>query len=340
MERLRIASFNLENLEDRPARPIATRVAALAPMLERLDADVVCLQEVHAQRSRRQGPRDMRALDAVLAPTRYRSFHRAFTPGKSGGGADVHNLVVLSRHPIVEHRAIRHELVPPLRYAPVTVADGGGAGHELRWDRPLLYTVIQLGARRLHVISLHLRAPIAAALPRQKLSAHAWKHVAGWAEGTFLAGLKRTGQALEARLVIERVFDREGEGAWIAVAGDLNAEVEETPLRTLLADPTETGNPALAARALFAAETTVPIEARYSVIFQGKRRLLDHILLSRELARTHVSTEIHNEQLVDEYEAHVAGTTTPASFHAPIVAELVVSTQPAVLVDEEARARR
>lgn len=325
MARLRIATFNVENLGDRGRGqpPIEARVEALAPMLERLDADVLCLQEVQAEKPHRHGPREMRALDAVLAPTRYRGFHRAFTPGKSGGGADVHNLVVLSRYPIVEHRTIWNELVPPLRYAAVT-APGGSArrGEELRWDRPLLHVVLDVGPRRLHVVSLHLRAPIATALPAQKLSPSRWRTVAGWAEGMFLAGLKRTGQAFEARLVLERVFEADGDGAWIAVVGDLNADLEETPLRTLLADPSETGNPALAGRALFATETSLPPEARFSVLHQGKKRLLDHVLVSGALATAHVRTEIHNEQLADEYEAFVAGTFTPGSFHAPVVTEL------------------
>ena len=324
MDRLRIATFNVESLggRGRGQAPLAARVEALAPMLEQLDADVLCLQEVHAERRHRRGPREMRALDTVLASTRYHGFHRAFTPGKSGGGADVHNLVVLSRYPIVDQRVICHELVPPVRYAPVTAPDRGRRSQgDLRWDRPLLLAVVDLGPRRLHVVSLHLRAPIATPIPAQKLSPHRWRTVGGWAEGLFLAGLKRTGQALEARLVIEGVFEAEGDQAWIAVAGDLNADLEETPLRTLLADPTETGNPALAARALYATETSLPREARFSVIHQGTRRLLDHVLVSRALARGHVRTEIHNGQLVDEYDAFIAGTPTPGSFHAPVLAE-------------------
>lgn len=49
--RLRIATFNLENLDDRPqsGRDFRDRLAILRPQLTRLRADVLCLQEVNAR---------------------------------------------------------------------------------------------------------------------------------------------------------------------------------------------------------------------------------------------------------------------------------------------------
>ena len=49
---MRLATFNLENLDDAPdgAPPLAERLRILRPQLERLAADVLCLQEVNAQR--------------------------------------------------------------------------------------------------------------------------------------------------------------------------------------------------------------------------------------------------------------------------------------------------
>ncbi len=48
---LRIATFNLENLDDKPGeRPsLKERIAVLRPQLLRLRADVICFQEVHGQ---------------------------------------------------------------------------------------------------------------------------------------------------------------------------------------------------------------------------------------------------------------------------------------------------
>ena len=49
---MRIASFNLESLEpvSRAGVPLGERAEILRPQLERLRADVICLQEVNGQR--------------------------------------------------------------------------------------------------------------------------------------------------------------------------------------------------------------------------------------------------------------------------------------------------
>ena len=111
MARLRIATFNLENLDDRPDLdpPLAARIAVLRPQLLRLDADVLCLQEVDGQGQGKRTPRRLAALDALLEDTPYREFSRAYTKSASRGGPlDRHNLVILSRFPITAERQIRH----------------------------------------------------------------------------------------------------------------------------------------------------------------------------------------------------------------------------------------
>ena len=62
MPSLRIASFNLENLDDRPDEQpsLADRIAVMRPQLVRLRADVLCLQEVNGQESE-GAPRARRA---------------------------------------------------------------------------------------------------------------------------------------------------------------------------------------------------------------------------------------------------------------------------------------
>jgi endonuclease/exonuclease/phosphatase family metal-dependent hydrolase len=66
----RIATFNLENLGDPSGDGTALehRIAALRPQLLRLDADILCLQEVNAQQEPGHG-RSLRALDALLQET-------------------------------------------------------------------------------------------------------------------------------------------------------------------------------------------------------------------------------------------------------------------------------
>src|SRR5512140_3820548 len=97
--RLRIGTFNLENF-DVPRRghaPLEDRIAVLRPQLLALRADVLCLQEVSARLDGQRAHHELRALDRLVEGTPYASFARATTTSASGGPADIHNLVVLSR---------------------------------------------------------------------------------------------------------------------------------------------------------------------------------------------------------------------------------------------------
>ncbi|MCC7046023.1 MAG: endonuclease/exonuclease/phosphatase family protein [Alphaproteobacteria bacterium] len=315
----RIATFNVESLGLRTGAeaPLEMRVDVLREHLARLDADILCLQEVDAEETRPHEKRVLGALDRLLAGTPYAAFHRvAMTSSGGVGPADRHNLVVLSRYTVAASRQIWHELVPPL-----TVAVTGGQDRiEARFDRPIQYAALALPAgRSLHVVNLHLKAPLAATIPGQKLSAFVWKSVAGWAEGYYLAALKRNGQALEARLFIDGLFDAEPD-ALIAVCGDFNADHREVPARIILGSADDTGNPAVAARAMTALEQSLPRERRYSVVHAGEPVMLDHILVSRGLAGLCRRAEVFNQGLPDEVLDAPAGARRFGSFHAPVLA--------------------
>jgi len=323
---MRIATFNLENLDDRPARApgLEERLPILRPQLERLEADVICLQEIAAQpqSARKHAPRSFRALDRLIEGTAYAGFHRAASRLKDREGPlDVHNLVILSRPPIAAYRQYWHDLVAPPHYTLATAAPPVSAPEPIGWDRPVLHAEIDLaGGRRLHVFNLHLRAPLAAFIAGQKEGEFTWRSVAGWAEGFFLAAIKRNGQALEARLAVERVLDAEP-AALIAVLGDMNAEMREMPLRILRGAEEDTANGALAGRVLVPLERAVPQSQRYSVLHAGQPLMLDHVLVSRSLLAHFRKVEIHNEGLEDEVVGYALAHGSPETFHAPVVAE-------------------
>ncbi len=321
MTRLRIATFNLENLDHGPGRgpELADRIALLRPELVRLEADILCLQEVNAQ----AGPEKSRtliALDALLADTVYAGYRRAVTTSDAGPRyRDVANLVTLSRFPIRESRQVHNDLVPPPHYRPVTAAPPP-EDDAVTWDRPFLLTTVDCGGKPLHVFNLHLKAPLAAFIPGQKESAFSWKSVPAWAEGYFLASLKRAGQALEVRMSVDTLFDDDA-AAHVVVCGDFNAESNEVPLITIRADVQEVGNGRLAYRALVAAERRVPESERYTVRHLGEKVMLDHLLVSRPLVAYLRDVQVHNEMLTDELAAFYSGRRDPESFHAPVLAE-------------------
>lgn len=329
MTNFRVATFNVESLGDQSeaVASLPDRIAVLRPQLLRLKADILCLQEVDADEGQ-GGGRQLRALDGMLAATPYQDFFRTTSTSMHGSyPADRHNLVVLSRFPIDRHLQIWHDIVAPLPYTPITAEPRATSPVEVRFDRPLLYVRMVLpDGQRLHVLNLHLRAPLAAPIAGQKQSPLTWRSTQGWAEGYFLAAAKRAGQALEARLFVDRLLD-EDPGSPIAVCGDLNAGEDEVPVRLLLGSCDDTNNEALSARALTALESTLPVARRYSVLHAGRQVMLDHMLTSAVLAAAMTRIEIHNEGLTDEVLSHPESRRPAESFHAPVVAEFCLSGQ-------------
>jgi endonuclease/exonuclease/phosphatase family metal-dependent hydrolase len=312
---MRLATFNVENLGEGPG--LAARIAVLRPQILRLDADILCLQEVDAARPLKAKPRVLAALDRLVADTPYAEFSRAVTHSAhpESGPMDVHNLVVLSRFPIRDVRQIWHETVPP----PEAHLGPEGAALALKWDRPLLAVTIDWKGAALHVVNLHLRAALAAFVGGGKTGPFSWGDIDRWADGYFAAAVKRVGQALETRRYVSGLLKNDP-GALIAVAGDFNAEANEMPVRLMLAAEDDTGAGALAPQSLIALARAAPESNRFSVRHHGRPQLLDHILVSRGLYARFQGVEIHNEALGDE-AAVMGRVESPAgSYHAPVLA--------------------
>ncbi|KIL96788.1 hypothetical protein CCC_01654 [Paramagnetospirillum magnetotacticum MS-1] len=324
MTPLRIATFNLENLDERPVGGIdfEDRLAVMRPQFQRLRADILCLQEVNTHAATKSGPRLFTALDRLLAGTQYEGWPRVHSLNRGGvHPADKHNLVIVSRLPIRSHRQVWHDLVPPCAYRPVRADPPPAEAQAVEWDRPILLAELELpGGRALHVIDVHLRAPRAVWLAGQKERFGRWLSVGGWAEGYFLAGVKQAGQSLEVRLLVEEIFDADAD-ALVVVCGDFNAGEHEAGMRIIKGDDEDTGNGHLAMRMLVPLERSLPEAQRYSVIHHGRPVMLDHILVSRPLLGWYLGAEIHNETLGDELVSPALVLAPPQSYHAPVVAE-------------------
>ena len=324
---LRIATFNIENLDNladdkNPSLP--ERVAVLQKTIRRFNADILCLQEVHGQElpehTSSHPKRELSALDAVVQGTQYEQYARAVTLTTAGVPYDKRNLVILSRSPITAWYQYRNDKIDELQYRKVTAQPAETDARDLGWERPILYTIIQhqqLGT--LHVINLHLKSRLASNINGQKTDSYTWASASGWAEGYFLSSIKRVGQALETRTLIDEIFD-DNIDANIIVCGDFNAEPGEVPVEAICGRVENTNNVALRARALIPCSQSVAKSIRYSHLHQGKGNLLDHILISQPLlARLH-GVEIHNENLHDESQPFSFDTKYPESDHAGFVA--------------------
>jgi endonuclease/exonuclease/phosphatase family metal-dependent hydrolase len=317
----RIATFNLENLDDDPAvaPSLAERIRALRPQLQRARADIICLQEVHSQGP--IGARTLAALDAVLAGTDYASFNRATTQTAGGELFDLRNLVTLSRFPIVGVEQIRDSDGPRPRYQMATASPPDLVADLLNWERPMLYTRIDVGGGTIaHVVNLHLKSKLASTIPGQKIDDYTWRTASAWAEGSFISAMKRVGQALQTRLLIDRLFDTLGLDTLIAICGDFNSTSDEVPLQAICGPVDETGNPEHGPRMMIPCENNIPDSSRYSLLHLGRGEMLDHIVVSRPLLRFFRDAEIHNEALPDESGAFRTDVKFPESDHAPVVA--------------------
>lgn len=321
---MRLATFNLESLDLGPKAQVAleTRAAVLRPALERVAADILCLQEVNGQHVSGQAWRQLVALERLLEGTPYQHYARATTTGPCGRGvADVHNLVTLSRFAIVKQREVLHDFVPPPMHTALTAQPGRGEQTPVRFDRPLLLTEIVLPCGgTLAIINAHLRAPLASPVAGQKLGPFAWRSTDGWAEGFYLSALKREAQALELRLLVEQLLSPDP-ARLVAVAGDFNAEDYGPTLRLAIAAEEDVGTNKLAAHSLVVLDRAISADRRWSVLHLGRGQMLDHILASRSLYGHFRHIEVHNEGLGDEALGYGKAIHSGASYHAPVVAE-------------------
>lgn len=323
---LRIATFNLENLDNEPSSSpsLADRIRIMRPQLDRVNADIICFQEVHSQDN--AGNRTLAALDSLIAGTNYSGFYRATSLTQGNLLYASRNIVTLSRFPIISVEIIRDNSGPRPSYQLATAIPADTTADPIRWERPMLYTEINLGSGRiLHLINVHFKSKIASNIPGQKINDYTWRSVSAWAEGSFIASMKRVGQAVQGRLKVDEIFDNHGDDAFIAFCGDFNAESDDIPVRAICGHVEDTGNPDHGPRLLIPCENNIPDSSRYSLLHLGKGKMLDHILVSRHLLRFFGHAEIHNEGLPDESGAFRNDIKFPESDHAPVIAEFEIS---------------
>ena len=324
---IRIATFNLENFDDKPGKTptLQDRIAIMKPQISRLNADILCLQEVNGQEIDGE-PRQLLALDQLLAETQYEDYHLVCT--KTAGNYQVYderNLIILSRFDILSHGQYKNEYIQAPKYRKVTASPAEPEAKEVEWERPILIAEIKLPNNKvIHVVNLHLKSKIPTTIKGQKRGFNSWKTASGWAEGFFMSSMKRVGQALETRILIDQIID-DDENAFIAVCGDFNADMESVPVMAIRGEVEQTQNWELSNRVLFSCENGIPESSRHSLFYRGKGEMIDHLLVSRNMLEFYKGAEIHNEMLHDESIAYATDKKYPESDHAPIVAEFQFS---------------
>ncbi len=329
---MRVATFNIENLDeaaDSKNPSLDERAPILRGMLERLDADIICLQEVHGQElpehTSDNPKRNLSALDKVLAGTDYAGYERIHTKTSGGVPFDKRNLVILSRYPVEDWDQYKNDRIDKLMYRKVTADPPEPQAKDLTWERPILHATLsvpELGP--LHVLNLHLKSRLATNVAGRKENNYTWNSAAGWAEGYFLSSIKRVGQALEARVLIDKLF-KDDPDANILICGDFNAEPGEVPVEAIAGRVENTNNPELQSSVLVPCSRAIPETVRFSHLHHGHGNLLDHMLISQSLLPLFRGAAIYNENLHDESLPFSFDTKYPESDHAPFVAEFALN---------------
>ena len=160
-ENIRVATFNVENHDDKQEQTPSfdERIAIMKPQLIRLDADILCLQEVHGQETPGE-PRRLLALNKILENTPYADYNQISTMTSAGDQVyDERNLVIISRLEITEHSQYRHEHIPAPYYQKVMSIPVEDEAKRITWERPILYAKISLPDNKIiHVLNLHLKS--------------------------------------------------------------------------------------------------------------------------------------------------------------------------------------
>ncbi|MBD0400849.1 endonuclease/exonuclease/phosphatase family protein [Flammeovirga sp. EKP202] len=324
---MRIATFNIENLDfsgDDKNPSLELRKPALRNQFERMNADVVCLQEVHGQETPEHSSdnpnRTLSALDAILDGTKYQEYHKVSTMTQDNTPRDKRNLVILSKYEILEVAQYNNEFINNLKYKKVTQVPESDDILNVNWERPIFYVKLKISDHDvMHVINVHFKSRLASNIKGQ-LAGYQWKSAAGWAEGYFLSSIKRVGQALETRILIDNIFEQEPE-AKIVVCGDFNAEPGQVPVEAIQGKMENTNNPDLISKELISCSRSIAESIRYSHLHHGKGNLLDHMLVSKSLFQHFKDAKIFNEQLHDESLPFAFDTKYPESDHAVFLSE-------------------
>jgi len=129
--------LNLENLDDKPGKEptLNERITLMRPQPLRLNADILCLQEVNGQEESGQ-PRRLLALEKLLADTPYAAYQKVSTMSEDGMQVhDERNLVIISRFELLEHHQYKQDFAPAPRYQKVPAKPEGSEAKEVTWER-------------------------------------------------------------------------------------------------------------------------------------------------------------------------------------------------------------
>jgi endonuclease/exonuclease/phosphatase family metal-dependent hydrolase len=309
-----VATWNLENLF-RPGNEAApgsdeeydAKLDSLAGTITGMAPDVLAVQEVGSPE----------ALDDLVGWLEGR-WHTALAE-PDGRGIRVG---FLSRWPLTDTDQVA-EFPPEL--AAVQVNDDGDT--VTRMGRPALRARVDAGGNALTILTCHLKSKLLS-YPGGRFTPRDEDERARYA---VYALDRRAAEAATVRTYATGLLDDQGQDRALVVLGDLNDTPHAATTALLHGPPgSEIGTPGFdrpdqgnGAR-LWNVAPLIPPDKRHSRTYQGRRELIDHILLSHALV-----TNVDNATTIDTDTNSVTDNPgnrrgEPGSDHRPVLTELAV----------------
>ena len=307
---MKIATHNIEFLFEEGAHThsgkewnytkefVEARIDHFSKLFSEINADVLLLQEI-ASKS---------VIERIIAKTGIDYFYFFATPDQNGVG----NVVLYKPKDAV------CESVPALTSLPVFVeGDADVLGSRIWSRRDFVHMEMMWNGKKLHIVGVHVKANFL--MPEKNIAGevHPMKTQITAADGLIRSEVFRFSQAKKLRELIDTFFAADP-NASVIVVGDYNAEENYAVyriIRGVINDAPDT---------LIEAGTKIEQEKRFSSLSTtlGRKRLLDHFLISKGLEQHLVSVQILNDN-ISENKNIAPNPDLVGSDHAPIVVELI-----------------
>ena len=276
---------------------VEARIDHFSKLFSEINADILLLQEV-ASKS---------VIERIIEKTGIDYSYFFATPDQNGVG----NVVLYKQKDAI------CESIPALTSLPVFIeGDADVIGSRIWSRRDFVHMKTTWQGKKLHVIGIHIKANF---LMPEKNSANVAKSMTTQitaADGLIRSEVFRFSQAKKLRELLDTFF-ADDPNASIIIAGDYNAEENYAVyriIRGVINDAPDT---------LIEAGLNIEPEKRFSSLSKslGRKRLLDHILISKNLEMYLGNIQILNDD-ISENKNIAPNPDMVGSDHAPVIIEL------------------
>lgn len=304
-----LGTWNLENLfrpgKDGPSskKDYDNKLTTLAATINDLAPDALCVQEIG----------DPDALDDLVALLN--GTWRTALADPDGRGIRVG---IISKPALTKVEQIRDF---PEQLRPIQVKDDGTTIDAM--GRPALRARIRSKGTSVDVVSTHLKSKLLT-FPGGRFSP---KDEGERARYGVYALTRRAGEAAALRAGLDVLLDGDGATNAVFIGGDLNDEVQAATTQILLGpggseigtagyDKPDKGD----AVRMWNLAPLIPQDERYSRVYQGRRELIDHLLVSKALVGKAKSVTTGGGKTPSITDNPNARKDDPGSDHRPVVA--------------------